>query len=113
MSIIFTLSTGTLPGPRRLPFVGSAKSIEKDKQHRSFNRLQQQYGRVVGLFLGPMPTILVGGYESVTEALMNQDLNGRPSFMPLIDIFGEHKGNVRYLPSMHSVLGRIYMYSQS
>lgn len=43
-------------------------------------KMNKIYGPVVGLFFGPsQPLIAVCGHEAAKEALLNEDLNGRPT----------------------------------
>ncbi len=45
----------------------------------AMQKLSEIYGPVVGCYLGPKrPFISVCGYEAVREALLNEDLDGRP-----------------------------------
>lgn len=42
-------------------------------------KLGDVYGPIVGLFMGPsLPLISVCSHEAIKEALLNEDLNGRP-----------------------------------
>lgn len=56
--------------------------------------MSEVYGPVVGLFMGPSQTVIsVCSHEAVKEALLNDDLNGRPySAVALARAFGEKLG---------------------
>ncbi|XP_050712088.1 methyl farnesoate epoxidase-like isoform X4 [Eriocheir sinensis] len=69
---------GYPPGPPRLPLMGYIPFMDANLPHKKLWRLSSTYGPVVGLFFGNRPAVVVNGWEAVKEALMNEDLNGRP-----------------------------------
>ncbi|XP_069161652.1 methyl farnesoate epoxidase isoform X1 [Procambarus clarkii] len=84
---------GFPPGPARLPLLGYLPFMEPKHPHKQLWRLSSTYGPVVGLFFGNQPTVIVNGWHAVKEALLNDDLNGRPEnpFIKLRD-GGEYTG---------------------
>lgn len=58
------------------------------------------YGPVTGFFLGPVqPFISVVGLKAIREALLNDDLNGKPSTaMILSRTYGEKLGQLKIVP---------------
>lgn len=62
--------------------------------HKGMEKMARVYGAVTGMFLGPSPPIVsVCGHDAVKEALMNDDLNGRPvSQISQARTFGEQLG---------------------
>lgn len=58
-------------------------------------KLAEIYGPIVGFFVGPkQPFISICGYEAVREALLNQDLNGRPEGIAFLEkSLGKNLGN--------------------
>lgn len=85
-------------GPIGLPIVGYVPFMNKHDPSgytfKSFAKMSEKYGSVVGFFLGPsQPFIAVCGYEAVKEALHNQDLDGRINTNSVkIRTFGERLG---------------------
>ena len=56
-------------------------------------KMSEVYGPVTGIYLGLSPVISVCSHEAVKEALLNEDLNGRPhSSITLARNFGEQLG---------------------
>ena len=70
-----------LAGPRGLPLLGYGPLIPKDVPvHKVMQNLAKTYGSVTGLFLGPTQAVVsVVGPQACKEALLNDDLNGRPT----------------------------------
>lgn len=81
-------------GPKGLPILGYAPFINEHHPTYPFIALQKLakiYGPVVGFFLGPKTKFIsVCGYEAVREALLNEDLNGRPD-NPIIKVRTYHQ----------------------
>ena len=51
------------PGPRNhLPLIGDAWQLDKDLS-ASLNNLADKYGKVFGLYLGPVPTVIINDYD--------------------------------------------------
>jgi len=74
---------GTLPSMKRKP---------GDSPFDSMERLQKEYGDLVGLFLGPQPAILVSGYKCVKEILTMEEFSYRPNLInPRHEMFKEQK----------------------
>lgn len=60
-----------------IPFLGKH---DPDFPHKAMKKLADLYGSVTGFYLGPVQAnISVCGYAAVKEALVNKDLDGRPS----------------------------------
>ena len=64
------------------------------KPYKQLQHLAVKYGPVSGFYLGPRtPFISVCGSKAVREALLNDDINGRPSnWFTLNRTFGESLG---------------------
>ena len=67
---------------------------QKEPFNKAMQKLAKIYGPVTGFYLGPtQPLISVVGQEAAREALLNKDLNGRPSGTLLRSItFGKKLG---------------------
>jgi hypothetical protein len=86
-----------LIGPRGMPFLGFAPFFPTNKPFFStLQKMAKKYGPVIGFYLGPtQPFISVDGKQAAKEALLNNDLNGRPSGTVIISrSFGEKRGNL-------------------
>ncbi|XP_018424946.1 PREDICTED: cytochrome P450 2G1-like [Nanorana parkeri] len=59
------------PGPTPLPVVGSLLHIKRGKLVQSLMELGQKYGSVYTLYFGSKPVIMLYGYETVKEALVD------------------------------------------
>ncbi|KAI9553139.1 hypothetical protein GHT06_021032 [Daphnia sinensis] len=87
------------PGPKGLPLVGYLpflSSWDPQYPHKAMKKMSEVYGPVVGFFMGPSQIVIsVCGHEAVKEALLNEDLNGRPYFaIAVARSFGEQLGVV-------------------
>lgn len=75
------------PGPSWLPVVGSAVALFKERKLNKFLykatvKLAEKYSpkhRVLGLRIGKDRIVVVCGYESIKEMLLNEDIDGRPT----------------------------------
>uniref|UniRef100_A0A8C3VV24 Cytochrome P450 family 2 subfamily B member 6 n=1 Tax=Catagonus wagneri TaxID=51154 RepID=A0A8C3VV24_9CETA len=59
------------PGPRPLPFLGNLLQMDRRGLLKSFLRLQEKYGDVFTVYLGPRPVVMLCGTEAIREALVN------------------------------------------
>ncbi|MEQ2166597.1 Cytochrome P450 2K1 [Goodea atripinnis] len=66
------------PGPTPLPFLGNMLHIDLKKPYKSFMELYKKYGSVFTVHLGPKKVVVLAGYRTVKEALVNHD-----------DVFGD------------------------
>nr|QST15065.1 CYP370A3 protein [Diaphanosoma celebensis] len=87
------------PGPRGLPLVGYFPFLSEHDPIYPFKammKLAEIYGPVVGFYLGPkQPFISICGHSAVREALLNDDLNGRPEKLAFLEkTFGKNRGIV-------------------
>uniref|UniRef100_A0A6J0SCR6 Cytochrome P450 2K1-like n=1 Tax=Pogona vitticeps TaxID=103695 RepID=A0A6J0SCR6_9SAUR len=76
------------PGPWPLPLVGNLLIMDQKRPYRTMLKLSKQYGPVFSLQMGFQKMVVLTGYETVKEALVNQ----ADAFAerPLIPIFEEH-----------------------
>ncbi|XP_060128274.1 cytochrome P450 2K6-like isoform X3 [Zootoca vivipara] len=81
LMIIFVLKLGILwnkssqnlpPGPRPLPLIGNLHIMDLKRPYRTMLKLSKQYGPVFSIQMGPQKTVVLTGYETVKEALVNQ-----------------------------------------
>uniref|UniRef100_F1M6Z6 Cytochrome P450 n=1 Tax=Rattus norvegicus TaxID=10116 RepID=F1M6Z6_RAT len=60
------------PGPRPLPFLGNLLQMNRRGLLRSFMQLQEKYGDVFTVHLGPRPVVILCGTDTMREALVDQ-----------------------------------------
>ncbi|KAM4696323.1 cytochrome P450 2G1-like [Rhinophrynus dorsalis] len=60
------------PGPTPLPVIGNLLHIKKGELVKSLMQLSEKYGSVYTLYFGSRPVVILCGYQTVKEALINQ-----------------------------------------
>lgn len=59
------------PGPRPLPLLGNLLQLDLNKTHESLSELAKTYGSVFKVYLGTKKVIVLSGYKTVKQALVN------------------------------------------
>ncbi|CBI19818.3 unnamed protein product, partial [Vitis vinifera] len=85
------------PGPPGLPFIGNLLQISKTAPHLYLWQLSKQYGSLMFLRLGFVPTLVVSSARMAKEVMKTHDLefSGRPSMLGLKNRFHELLGGVQ------------------
>ncbi|XP_037372511.1 cytochrome P450 2G1 [Talpa occidentalis] len=67
------------PGPTPIPFLGNLLQVSTEATFQSFMKLQEKYGPVFTVYMGPRPVVILCGHEAVKEALVDRadDFSGR------------------------------------
>ncbi|NWZ78877.1 CP1A4 protein, partial [Poecile atricapillus] len=67
------------PGPRGYPILGNVLELRKDT-HLALTRLSRRYGDVMEVRIGTRPVLVLGGLDTIRQALVKQgeDFMGRP-----------------------------------
>nr|XP_028577803.1 cytochrome P450 2K6-like [Podarcis muralis] len=102
LMISFVLKLGTFwnkssqnlpPGPRPLPLIGNLHIMDLKTPYRTMLKLSKQYGPVFSIQMGPQKTVVLTGYETLKEALVNQadSFADRP-IVPMFQEFGRGFG---------------------
>ncbi|KAM4042288.1 cytochrome P450 2C14-like [Anomaloglossus baeobatrachus] len=60
------------PGPKPLPIIGNVLSIDMSKPYKTFMELSKTYGPIFSVQIGMTKTVVLCGYETVKDALINQ-----------------------------------------
>ncbi|KAL3862708.1 hypothetical protein ACJMK2_008661 [Sinanodonta woodiana] len=84
-----------LPGPAWVPLVGNRNELKNDPDMRiSLRRLQNKYGDIYKLYLGPSPVIVVCGYDAIREIFIKRgiEFSDRPAAALGAIIFNGGKG---------------------
>uniref|UniRef100_A0A8C3PH05 Cytochrome P450 n=1 Tax=Calidris pygmaea TaxID=425635 RepID=A0A8C3PH05_9CHAR len=81
------------PGPRRLPIIGNLHIMDMKRPHLTMLELSKTYGPVFSIQMGPRKMVILSGYDTVKEALVNQAdaFAGRPK-IPILEETGKGKG---------------------
>ncbi|XP_056117729.1 cytochrome P450 2K1-like isoform X2 [Rhinichthys klamathensis goyatoka] len=77
--VLYLLSSGSRsqkegkepPGPKPLPLLGNLLTLDLERPFDSFCELSKTHGNIFQVFLGPRKTVVLIGYKTVKEALMN------------------------------------------
>ncbi|XP_072918429.1 uncharacterized protein [Hemitrygon akajei] len=74
------------PGPTPLPIIGNLHLLDLKKPHLSLMKLSEKYGPIFSIKLGTMRVVVLTGYETVKDALINNPdkFGGRPH-IPIVD----------------------------
>uniref|UniRef100_A0A672IXS0 Cytochrome P450 2K1-like n=1 Tax=Salarias fasciatus TaxID=181472 RepID=A0A672IXS0_SALFA len=59
------------PGPRPLPLLGNLLQLDLKKPHQSLYELSKKYGSVFTVYFGIQKVVVLAGYKTVKEALVN------------------------------------------
>ncbi|XP_067237361.1 cytochrome P450 2K1-like [Chanodichthys erythropterus] len=59
------------PGPKPLPLLGNLLTLDLQRPFDTFCELSKTYGNIFQVFLGPRKTVILVGYKTVKEALVN------------------------------------------
>ncbi|XP_066451838.1 cytochrome P450 2K6-like [Eleutherodactylus coqui] len=59
------------PGPTPLPLIGNMLSVNMSKPYKTFVELSKTYGTVFGIQMGPAKMVILCGYDTVKDALIN------------------------------------------
>ncbi|KAJ8280300.1 hypothetical protein GJAV_G00052940 [Gymnothorax javanicus] len=67
------------PGPTPLPILGNLPIVDKKAPFKTFMKLSETYGPVLTVYLGPQRVVVLVGFNTVKEALLDQpdDFTGR------------------------------------
>ncbi|ROK28241.1 Cytochrome P450 2K1 [Anabarilius grahami] len=72
------------PGPKPLPLLGNLLMLDVNKPHLSLCEMAKQFGPVFTVYFGPKKVVVLAGYKTVKQALVNYaDEFGDREIMPL------------------------------
>ncbi|KAM6464172.1 cytochrome P450 2K1-like isoform 1-T1 [Liasis olivaceus] len=81
------------PGPRPLPVVGNLHIMDLKKLYHTMLKLSKQYGPVFKIQLGTQKIVVLAGYETVKEALVNKaDVFAERAHVPIFEEFSKGFG---------------------
>ncbi|XP_056419963.1 cytochrome P450 2K6-like isoform X2 [Hyla sarda] len=72
------------PGPKPLPIIGNMHILNLKRPHKTFLELSKEYGPVFSVQIGSQKMVLLCGYETVKDALVNyaEEFSERP-YVPI------------------------------
>uniref|UniRef100_A0ACB8GFA6 Uncharacterized protein n=1 Tax=Sphaerodactylus townsendi TaxID=933632 RepID=A0ACB8GFA6_9SAUR len=83
------------PGPRPWPLIGNLHLVDLKRPYRTMSELSKRYGPVFSFQLGFQKMVVLTGYETVKEALVNQaDAFGERAVIPMFEDISEGYGVV-------------------
>ncbi|KAM6464182.1 cytochrome P450 2K4-like [Liasis olivaceus] len=83
------------PGPRTIPILGNLHLMDLKRPYRTMIKLSKEYGPVFRIKLGFWEMVVLTGYETVKEALVNQaDVFAERAAIPLSEEFAKGFGVV-------------------
>ncbi|XP_032069180.1 cytochrome P450 2K6-like isoform X3 [Thamnophis elegans] len=102
LAIMFLLQKGSFwnnscpnlpPGPRTIPILGNLHMMDLKRPYRTMIKLSKKYGPVFRLRLGFQEMVVLTGYETVKEALVNQaDAFAERASVPFFEDFAKGFG---------------------
>ncbi|XP_073481166.1 cytochrome P450 2K4-like [Aquarana catesbeiana] len=80
------------PGPPTFPIIGNVHIISMEKPYVTFHKLAEKYGSVYSLQIGTQKMVVLSGYETVKDALVNhaEAFSGRAHLPVFLDIAKEY-----------------------
>uniref|UniRef100_A0A3Q3WHG3 Uncharacterized protein n=1 Tax=Mola mola TaxID=94237 RepID=A0A3Q3WHG3_MOLML len=60
------------PGPRHLPLLGNLLQLDLKRPDKTFCEVRRKYGSVFTVYLGTSKVVVLAGYKTVKEALVNK-----------------------------------------
>ncbi|XP_042573528.1 cytochrome P450 2K1-like isoform X2 [Cyprinus carpio] len=97
--VLYLLSSGSKsqkegkepPGPKPLPLLGNLLTLDLTRPFDTFCELSKTYGNIFQVFLGPRRTVVLVGYKTVKEALVNHaEEFGDRHISPNFRLMNEH-----------------------
>ncbi|NXS61251.1 CP2K1 protein, partial [Brachypteracias leptosomus] len=81
------------PGPRALPIIGNLLSFDLKRPYRTYLELSKLYGPVFSVQMGPRKIVVISGYQTVKEALVNQaDAFAERPYIPIFEDMAKGHG---------------------
>ncbi|XP_037544920.1 cytochrome P450 2K1 [Nematolebias whitei] len=81
------------PGPRPFPLLGNLLQVDLKRLDQSLFHLSRTFGPIFQVYFGPKKVVVLAGYRTVKEALLNQaDEFGNREITPLFYDFNQGHG---------------------
>ncbi|KAK9203223.1 hypothetical protein WN943_013477 [Citrus x changshan-huyou] len=87
------------PGPWKLPLIGNLHQLTGDSPHVSLQKLSNEYGPLMFLQLGSLPTLVISSADVARDIFRTHDLifSGRPELYAA-KIFSYNCSNITFAP---------------
>ncbi|XP_068575143.1 cytochrome P450 2K1-like isoform X2 [Cebidichthys violaceus] len=84
------------PGPRPLPVFGNLLQLNLKSVHSTLFELSKKYGSVFRVYFGPLEVVILAGYNTVKQALVNYNVEFGERQVPPFgnDISGSHSRGI-------------------
>ncbi|XP_044294998.1 cytochrome P450 2K6-like [Varanus komodoensis] len=83
------------PGPRPFPLIGNLHIFDLKRLHRTMLKLSKEYGSIFSIQMGVRKMVVLTGYETVKEALVNQaDAFAERPYIAIFDEFARNFGEI-------------------
>nr|XP_029521470.1 cytochrome P450 2K1-like [Oncorhynchus nerka] len=84
------------PGPRPLPLLGNMLQLDLKRPYQTLCELSKKYGSVFTVHIGPRKVVVLAGYKTVKQALVNHaEEFGDRGIDHLFSELNKGHGNVR------------------
>ncbi|XP_019109555.1 cytochrome P450 2K1 [Larimichthys crocea] len=81
------------PGPRPFPLLGNLLQIDLQRPYKTLSELSKKYGSVFTVYLGTSKVVVLTGYKTVKEALVNNaEEFGDRGILPIFSDINEGHG---------------------
>uniref|UniRef100_A0A3B5R3I1 Cytochrome P450 2K4-like n=1 Tax=Xiphophorus maculatus TaxID=8083 RepID=A0A3B5R3I1_XIPMA len=81
------------PGPKPLPLLGNLLQLDLQRPYKTLCELSKKYGSVFTVYFGPKKVVVLAGYRTVREALVNYaDEFGERGITPMFVDLTKHRG---------------------
>ncbi|XP_049445405.1 cytochrome P450 2K1-like [Epinephelus fuscoguttatus] len=80
------------PGPKPLPLLGNLLQLDLMRLYNELLKLSKNYGSVFTIYLGPKKVVVLAGYKTVKEALVNyaDEFGERDPSLIQLDTYRDH-----------------------
>uniref|UniRef100_A0A3B4UJJ4 Uncharacterized protein n=1 Tax=Seriola dumerili TaxID=41447 RepID=A0A3B4UJJ4_SERDU len=80
------------PGPRPLPLLGNLLKLDLKRPYETLLKFSKKYGSVFTVYLGPKKVVVLAGYKTVKEALVNyaEEFGERDPMLIMLEVSQGH-----------------------
>uniref|UniRef100_A0A4W6F617 Cytochrome P450 2K1-like n=1 Tax=Lates calcarifer TaxID=8187 RepID=A0A4W6F617_LATCA len=80
------------PGPRPLPVLGNLLQLDLKRPYSTLLKFSKKYGPVFTVYLGPKKVVVLAGYKTVKEALVNygEEFGDRDPMLIMVEVSQGH-----------------------
>ncbi|XP_035851639.1 cytochrome P450 2K1-like [Sander lucioperca] len=80
------------PGPKPFPLIGNLLQLDLKRPYNTLLKLSKTYGSVFTVYLGPQKVVVLAGYKTVKEVLVNyaEEFGERDPMLIMQESYQEH-----------------------